>query len=141
MTWQEGAAAASLVWFGMVLAISFIEAPLKFRAPGITTQLGLGIGRIVFRALNIAEIILALVTVVCLVASQTLSTGAVLCWIAVALLVGQLAIVKPVVARISNRVLAEGDSGRRSRAHLWYVALEVVKVVVLLVGPLLLLAA
>jgi len=27
-----------------VLAISFLEAPLKFRAPGITIQLGLGIG-------------------------------------------------------------------------------------------------
>ncbi|WP_373865557.1 MULTISPECIES: hypothetical protein [Pseudonocardia] len=50
--------AATWVWVGMVLAISFIEAPLKFRAPGITTVLGLGIGRLVFRALNIAELVL-----------------------------------------------------------------------------------
>ena len=46
------AAAAIFVWLGMVLAISFLEAPLKFRAPGVTLQLGLGIGRLVFRALN-----------------------------------------------------------------------------------------
>lgn len=39
----------------MVAAISLLEAPLKFRAPGITTALGLGIGRLVFQALNIAE--------------------------------------------------------------------------------------
>ena len=26
--------AAVFVWLGMVLAISFLEAPLKFRAPG-----------------------------------------------------------------------------------------------------------
>ena len=27
------AVAATFVWLGMVLAISFLEAPLKFRAP------------------------------------------------------------------------------------------------------------
>ncbi len=47
------AAAAAFVWLGMVLAISFIEAPLKFRAPGVTLAIGLGIGRLVFRALNV----------------------------------------------------------------------------------------
>jgi hypothetical protein len=43
--------AVPVVWLGMVLAISFVETPLKFRAPGITMLLGLGIGRLVFRAL------------------------------------------------------------------------------------------
>src|SRR5215207_233169 len=42
----------------MVLAISFLEAPLKFRAPGVTLQIGLGIGRMVFRALNTVEALL-----------------------------------------------------------------------------------
>lgn len=40
----------------MVLAISFLEAPLKFRAPGITVPLGLGIGRLVFQAFNAVEL-------------------------------------------------------------------------------------
>ena len=44
----------------MVLAISFLEAPLEFCAPGVTFALGLGIGRIVFAALNRAEVVLAL---------------------------------------------------------------------------------
>jgi hypothetical protein len=46
------AVALTFVWLGMVLAISFLEAPLKFRAPNVTLQIGLGIGRLVFRALN-----------------------------------------------------------------------------------------
>lgn len=46
------ASAFTFVWLGMVLAISFLEAPLKFRAPGVTIPLGLGIGRIVCRALK-----------------------------------------------------------------------------------------
>lgn len=40
--------ALTFVWLGMVLAISFLEAPLKFRAPGVTLPIGLGIGRLVF---------------------------------------------------------------------------------------------
>jgi len=45
----------------MVVAISFLEAPLKFRAPNMTTQIGLGVGRLVFRALNDIEVMLAVV--------------------------------------------------------------------------------
>ena len=59
------AVAAAFVWLGMVLAISFIETPLKFRAPGVTLQIGLGIGRLVFRALNACELALAAVVVAC----------------------------------------------------------------------------
>lgn len=47
--------AVAFTWLGMVLAISFLEAPMKFRAPGITVPLGVGIGRLVFRALNLVE--------------------------------------------------------------------------------------
>jgi hypothetical protein len=47
--------AVVFVWPGMVLAISFLEAPLKLRAPGVTLAIGLGIGRLVFRALNLVE--------------------------------------------------------------------------------------
>jgi hypothetical protein len=50
------AVALTLVWLGMVLAISFLEAPLKFRAPNVTLPIGLGIGRLVFRALNTVEV-------------------------------------------------------------------------------------
>ena len=44
-----------LVWTGMIAGISFLETPLKFRAPGVTLPLGLGIGQLVFRALNKTE--------------------------------------------------------------------------------------
>jgi hypothetical protein len=50
------------LWAGAVLAISFMEAPLKFTAPGITLPLGVGIGRIVFHALQKLEWALALLS-------------------------------------------------------------------------------
>jgi hypothetical protein len=53
------ATAGTFVWLGMVLAASFLETPLKFRAAGVDLRTGLAIGRLVFSALNTAEIVLA----------------------------------------------------------------------------------
>jgi hypothetical protein len=50
-------------WAGSVFAISFLEAWLKFRAPGVTTTIGLNIGRLVFKALNRLEWALTLTIV------------------------------------------------------------------------------
>ncbi len=61
------AVAVVFVWLGMVLAISFLEAPLKFRAPNVTLQIGLGIGRLVFRALNAVEVAFAIVILLTLI--------------------------------------------------------------------------
>lgn len=117
-------------WLGMVLAISFLEAPLKFRAPGVTIPLGLGIGRLVFRALNRAELVLlALVLVGVALDPQPLlivGTGAL-----TALLAVQLAAVRPALNRRSDRVLA-GEELPRSHGHLVYVVLELVKVALLI---------
>ncbi|KAA9377492.1 hypothetical protein F5972_17795 [Microbispora cellulosiformans] len=128
------AAAATFVWLGMVLAISFLEAPLKFRAPGVTVPIGLGIGRLVFRALNAAEAVLAAVVIGTVVIAAVVigsppTIVVVLTAVAAAVLVIQLVLVRPPLNRRSDRVLAGEDPARtRSRAHLWYVALEIVKV-------------
>ena len=135
------ATAANFVWLGMVLAISFLEAPLKFRAPGVTTVIGLGIGRLVFRALNVAELVLAVAAIVGVVLAGVPAAPAVLVAVLVVLLVVQLAVVRPVLNRRSDRVLA-GDDPPRSRAHLAYIALEGAKVVALVwLGVLLLVGA
>ncbi|MEU7208477.1 hypothetical protein ACFT5D_03600 [Streptomyces sp. NPDC057144] len=124
--------AGTFLWLGMVLAISFLEAPLKFRAPGVTIPIGLGIGRRVFRALNLAEAALAVV-VIAAVATGSPSAGVVTpTAVAVAVLLIQLGVVRPRLNRRSDAVLAgEDPAEHRSRAHLYYVALEIVKVVAL----------
>ena len=62
--------ATAWLWLGMVLAISFLEAPLKFRAPGLDLRVGLAIGRLVFRALNAVEVVLAVVVLAGLVLGE-----------------------------------------------------------------------
>jgi hypothetical protein len=134
------AVAAVFVWLGMVLAISFLEAPLKFRAPGVTLQLGLGIGRLVFRALNICEAALAAVILVALFLDTppAMAGGAIL--VSVAALVIQVLAVRRALTRRTDAVLAGAD-GPRSNAHYGYVVLEAVKVVGLVFTGVVLLAA
>jgi hypothetical protein len=45
----------TLLWLGFVCAISFLEAPIKFKAPGVELKQALSIGRLVFHALNRVE--------------------------------------------------------------------------------------
>jgi apolipoprotein N-acyltransferase len=133
------AVAAIFVWLGMVAAISFLETPVKFRAPGVTLQIGLGIGRLVFRALNACELVLALGVAVCLVLAVPPAGVAVAAGVAIASLVVQLLGVRPRLTRRSDGVLA-GAGGPRSRAHWVYVGFEVVKVSALVVAGVALLA-
>lgn len=138
--WLAVAVAAVFVWLGMVLAISFLEAPLKFRAPGVTIPLGLGIGRLVFRALNICEVVLAVVALIALVAGRPPVGALVAVSVAVGALALQILAVRPALTRRSDAVLADArqaDAGR-SRAHYVYVGFELVKVVALLTGGVLL---
>ena len=133
--------AVTFVWLGMVLAISFLEAPLKFRAPDVSVPIGLGIGRLVFRALNAVEAVLAVAVIVAVAAGRPPADVAAFAGVACGLLAVQLGGIRPQLRRRSDRVLA-GDELPRSRAHLYYVAAEVAKVIALAgLGVSILLAA
>jgi hypothetical protein len=109
------AIAVSFVWLGMVLGISFIEAPVKFRAPGVTTQIGLGIGRLVFRVLNAAEAILAVVLLVTVIAGAPGPAALASAIVAVAALALQVFAVRPVLNRRTAVHRARGREGRGPR--------------------------
>lgn len=134
------AAAVALVWLGMVLAISFLEAPLKFRAPDVTLRIGLGIGRLVFRALNTVEVVFALVIVGAVAIAPPPPGVTVSLAVAVVVLAVQLVVVRPRLSRRSDHVLA-GREAPRSRGHLAYVGLEVIKSLALIAGGVLLLSS
>jgi hypothetical protein len=127
-------AGVAFTWLGMVLGISFLETPLKFRAPEVTLRIGLGIGRIVFRALNWVEMALAVVLTVAVVAADEVPVSVLVPGVVVlVVLVVQLAVIRPGLNRRSDRVLA-GEDAPRSRAHLAYVVTEVAKVAALVVS-------
>lgn len=134
------ATAVTFGWLGMVLAISFLEAPLKFRAPGVTVPIGLGIGRVVFRALNRTEIVLALALIAATAVGVRTPAVSTFTALSVVSLAVQLTVIRPRLNRRSDRVLA-GETLPRSRAHLFYVAAESVKALALLALGISLLSA
>ncbi len=124
--------AIAFVWLGMVLAISFLEAPLKFRAPGVTIPLGVGIGRLVFRALNLVEGVFALVLIATLLFVWPPALWVVVLVVALALVLAVGAgVLRPRMdARVRRGELSEGQP--RHALHIGFVVLETVKVVLLL---------
>jgi hypothetical protein len=98
----------------------------------------LGIGRLIFRALNTAELLFAMIAAAALFAHNTPLRLDVALSVAVAALLLQLVLVRPLLSKRTSEVLA-GDEGERSRAHYAYIALELVKVVALVVAGITLL--
>lgn len=122
-----------VLWFGMIAAISFIEAPLKFQAPGITIPLGLGIGRLVFAALNVAEglLLMALTILSFWPAAARIAGRRVLGWFAlVAVYAIKIVFIRPPLNARTDLVLQGADPGQ-SPWHYIYIACDVLTLALL----------
>lgn len=123
--------AVPFVWFGMVAAISFIEAPIKFRAPGITLPLGLGIGRLVFQALNIAEIVLAVILGIAFIFGKGhRGTALYLFSVVLVILALQTFWLLPSLDLRAELVIA-GETPPFSKIHILYIGVEIIKIIML----------
>lgn len=124
---------SALLWIGFVCAISFLEAWLKFRAPGITVSLGLGIGRLVFDALNKVEWVFAIAIAFELIISKikTMQRANILYVVPLLLLIVQTIWLLPALdARAELHI--QGQQVPLSSLHFYYVGMELIKVVCLL---------
>ena len=121
--------AGTFLWLGFVGAISFMEAWLKFRAPGITLPLGLGIGRLVFQALNIVEWVILIGVLINLYLQHGFSYQPFYFWLIapVLLLILQTVWVLPALdARAELHI--RGEVIPPSKIHFVYVLFELLKV-------------
>jgi len=129
---DRSAASIALIWLGMVLGISFLEAPVKFMAPSVTLEIGLDIGRYVFGAFNKVECVFALVIAILLIIIRRKDLSMVplgLAWLSLAL---QTAWLLPVL-EARTEVIIQGQTPAPSVSHTIYVVLEVIKAVSLAV--------
>jgi hypothetical protein len=122
----------SLIWLGMILGISFLETPVKFKAPSVTLEIGLDIGRQVFGVFNKVECALALAMAILIVIIRqkdrlVIPLGVV--WSSLAL---QTFWLLPI---LDDRVelILQGQTPAPSYLHTIYVVLEVLKAVALAV--------
>jgi len=124
--------AIPFVWCGAVGAISFMEAPLKFTAPNVTIPLGLGIGMIVFHALNKVEIVLSALFAASLFFARPKGKLplAVFAAIALILIVQTFALYPLLDARAAEVI--KGNTPPPSHLHIVYIVSDAVKILLLL---------
>lgn len=125
---------AVFIWVGFVCAISFMEAWLKFRSPGINIPLGLGIGRLVFSALNKVEWVLAIAVIAnyAFEPKKEFNWSYILYIISFLILVFQTVYLLPALdARTEMHI--KGLPVEPSSLHFIYIGIEVLKVVSLII--------
>ncbi|WP_298423440.1 hypothetical protein [uncultured Kordia sp.] len=120
----------TLIWLGMVLAISFMEAPLKFQSELVDTRIGVSIGRIIFTTLNRIEIVfLTLFTLL------TMTSGnfkrSYLLHVLIAIIGIQTFLLLPFLDQRALEIV-QGQPVEDSILHINYILLEIIKVIVLL---------
>ncbi|OKL42025.1 hypothetical protein [Pontibacter flavimaris] len=119
------------VWVGFVSAISFMEAWLKFRAPGVTLPIGLSIGRLVFKGLNSVEWVFGLASFLLLFLGGGLGgSNSYLLYIPLLLLLLQTIWLLPAMNKRAERAIA-GAELPKSTLHFYYIGAEVLKLALL----------
>lgn len=122
------------IWIGFVCAISFMESWLKFLAPNITLELGLGIGKLVFTALNIMEIVFLIsvsINSIVLYKKENKSIHYSFLIIVLIMLI-QTSWLLPILNTRAEQII-NGIILEKSNIHFIYVMLEVLKVVCLFI--------
>jgi len=123
--------AALFLWAGMVGAISFLEAPLKFTAPHITIPLGVGIGRVVFHALNKVEIALCALAAMAAIYVRVPRRVGVALGVLAGLLLLQTFWLLPALD-VRAEALLNGTPPPANSLHPLYIAVEASKLLLLL---------
>ena len=120
------------IWIGFLLAISFLEAWLKFQAPGVTLSIGLGIGQLVFNALNKVEWILSLSCILSVICNNSLANGIKLLIIVPILLVLiQTFWLLPALDIRAIKII-QGEFVPKNNLHYYYVISEIIKLIFLI---------
>ncbi len=121
---------ASLIWIGFLLAISFMEAPLKFQAPSVTLPIGLEIGRLVFSMLNRMEWVVLLILILSLILSGTDNRTNLLIGAIGLMLMLQTFYLLPLLDQRAQAIIS-GASTEPNNLHFIYVAIEMIKLILL----------
>jgi len=119
------------MWAGMTVGISMIATPVRFTAVSISRPVALDVGRVVFAALNKAELLaLVLLLIIVRVSGRSRELWA-WCGILILIVLAQGAWLIPELAARTDIIMAGGELPP-SAAHAIYSSLELVKIGLLL---------
>lgn len=119
------------IWFGLTAGVSLLATPVRFTAPLITRPVALDIGRVVFSALNKAELVALIILLIVVRVSGKARELWMQCSVLLLILLAQSIWLLPQLAERSQQIIAglEPDS---SMLHGTYSTLELLKLSLLL---------
>lgn len=119
------------LWVGITVGVSMIATPVRFTAPSITRPVALDVGRVVFAALNKAELAaLVVLLVVVRLAGLARKWWGICAFLALIVLAQGVWLIPELAAR-TDIILAGGEPPS-SYAHAIYSTLELIKIALLL---------
>jgi hypothetical protein len=129
-------AAILFLWAGLLLGVAFVATPAKFLAPSLPMTQALDVGRWTFFVLAIIEWALVVLVAVLLAmawrsGASRLGVVAVLLAGAAALLAADSFLLRPLLDARVLRIIA-GESVPPSRTHELYIALDALRLVLVL---------
>ena len=114
------------LWFGLVVGVSMLATPVRFSAESITRPVALDVGRVVFAALNKAEIVALIVLLIIMrVSPQAKRLWAFGFTLALIVLVQAIWLIPELAARTD--LILQGIEPPPSIAHAAYSILELAK--------------
>jgi hypothetical protein len=119
------------IWFGLTAGVSLLATPVRFTAPLITRPVALDVGRVVFSALNKAELVALIVLLIVVRVSGRARQLWTLCSALVLILLAQSIWLLPQLAERSQQIIA-GVEPAPSMLHATYSILELLKLSLLL---------
>lgn len=119
------------LWVGITVGVSLIATPVRFTAASITRPVALDVGRVVFAALNKAEIVaLILLLLVVRIAGLSRKWWAVCALLALIVIAQGVWLIPELAARTD--IIMSGGEPPPSYAHAAYSSLELIKIGLLL---------
>ncbi len=122
------------LWAGMVIGISFVAQPAKFKTPQLARIAALATGRQIFRSMHAAEAVLASACILLSIFSASQNADKPL-YLATGILLMQVFALMPPLSRRVDLLLA-GQELCGSSHHLIFAVLEVIKLALLIVFAL-----
>ncbi len=121
-----------MLWAGVLIGVSFLAAPAKFNAPGLSLPVAMEVGRREFGALNLAEIALAVMSLALAAYARPERTIWLGLGLAALIVVVQWLWLLPVLDARAELII-RGETPEPAPWHALYMGAEVVKLLALVV--------
>ena len=119
------------LWVGMTIGVSMIATPVRFTATTITREIALDVGRVVFAALNKAELVALVILLIVIRASGRATKYWIFAAILALIVIAQSQWLTPELAERTQMII-NGVEPPASYAHAIYSSLELIKIGLLL---------